>query len=297
MELRNLVYFLQLYDDRNYSIAASKLYITQQALSKSIHNMEVELNTKLFIKTNTGIIPSETAISIEPICREMVSHYQNGLKRIEHIIKYSSYPIRIAVSIQTADTLSFTLFQDFASKFPSISIQQNAMFDLAAEEELINNDVDFAFTVNKPEKCELFHVETIRHIPLCILVNSSHPLANKEYVEINDLDHKDLYCAGKGFKTYSLLTEKAKEQNVSPNFIPASGYLYNTYKNIFEHNQAVIGLLTEDIGDNFKDVKKIPFRDPDMTWNICLCWRKDHELTHEEQTFLAYVLEFKDSNH
>lgn len=36
MEYRNLYYFLHLCEDMNYSMAAGKLYITQQALSKSI---------------------------------------------------------------------------------------------------------------------------------------------------------------------------------------------------------------------------------------------------------------------
>ena len=40
MEFRNLYYFLQLCEEKNYSSAAGKLYITQQALSKSIKALE-----------------------------------------------------------------------------------------------------------------------------------------------------------------------------------------------------------------------------------------------------------------
>ena len=64
MEIRNLVYFLQLFDDQNYSLAAGKLFITQQALSKSIHNMELELNVELFTKKSNGIVPTNKAIEI-----------------------------------------------------------------------------------------------------------------------------------------------------------------------------------------------------------------------------------------
>ena len=82
MEIRNLVYFLQLFDDQNYSLAAGKLFITQQALSKSIHNMELELNVELFTKKSNGIVPTNKAIEIEPICRNIVQAYQSGMQKI-----------------------------------------------------------------------------------------------------------------------------------------------------------------------------------------------------------------------
>lgn len=293
MEIRNLVYFLQLYDDNNYSLASSKLYITQQALSKSIHNMEIELGTSLFVKKTHSIEPTDIAKEIEPICREIVLNYRTGLNKIEKIVKYGTYPIRIAVSIQTADTLSFTLFRDFLVLHPEINIEKIAVFDLMAEEKLSLGDVDLAFTVNSPLPIDNYHVEIIRHIQLCIMVTNHHFLAEKETILIKDLNHLDLYCAGEGFKTYELLKKKAKENNVFPNFIPTSGYLYDTYRNIFEGNGAVIGLYGSNLGPEFNDIKMIPFEDKDMTWNICLSWKKNHNLSKEELTFINYVLTFK----
>ena len=228
MEIRNLVYFLQLFDDQNYSLAAGKLFITQQALSKSIHNMELELNVELFTKKSNGIVPTNKAIEIEPICRNIVQAYQSGMQKIERISKNDSYPIKVAVSIQTADTLSFTLFRDFILMYPNIHIEHSAVFDLVAEDLLSKDNVDFAFTVNNPSPLDKYEVEIIKHIQLCIMVNSSHPLATKDKIEISDLENLDLYCAGEGFKTYELLKRKSRDNNVSVNLIPTSGFLYDT---------------------------------------------------------------------
>ena len=235
MEIRNLVYFLQLFDDQNYSLAAGKLFITQQALSKSIHNMELELNVELFTKKSNGIVPTNKAIEIEPICRNIVQAYQSGMQKIERISKNDSYPIKVAVSIQTADTLSFTLFRDFILMYPNIHIEHSAVFDLVAEDLLSKDNVDFAFTVNNPSPLDKYEVEIIKHIQLCIMVNSSHPLATKDKIEISDLENLDLYCAGEGFKTYELLKRKSRDNNVSVNLIPTSGFLYDTYNNIFKN--------------------------------------------------------------
>ncbi len=55
MELRNLYYFLQVCDDKSFSAAATRLYITQQALSKSVKALEKELGSELFKKTGNTI--------------------------------------------------------------------------------------------------------------------------------------------------------------------------------------------------------------------------------------------------
>ena len=43
MELRQIEFFLQLYKDRNVTVASQNLYISQQGMSKSIANLEKEI--------------------------------------------------------------------------------------------------------------------------------------------------------------------------------------------------------------------------------------------------------------
>ena len=50
MEIRNLTYFVQVCQDLNISIAAGKLYITQQALSKSIKTLRRNWVRRCFSK-------------------------------------------------------------------------------------------------------------------------------------------------------------------------------------------------------------------------------------------------------
>ena len=48
MELRQIEFFLQLYKDRNVTVASQNLYISQQGMSKSIANLEKEIGFPLF---------------------------------------------------------------------------------------------------------------------------------------------------------------------------------------------------------------------------------------------------------
>lgn len=50
MNFQSLVYFKTVAELQRYTKAASTLFITQPALSKAIHNLEVELGVTLFQK-------------------------------------------------------------------------------------------------------------------------------------------------------------------------------------------------------------------------------------------------------
>ena len=60
MNFQSLVYFKTVAELQHYTKAASTLFITQPALSKAIHNLEVELGVTLFQKEgrNVTLTPS-----------------------------------------------------------------------------------------------------------------------------------------------------------------------------------------------------------------------------------------------
>ena len=59
MEYRQVCHFLQASEDSSLSAAAEHLYLSEQALSKSISKLEQELGVQLFTRHNKGITLTE----------------------------------------------------------------------------------------------------------------------------------------------------------------------------------------------------------------------------------------------
>ena len=82
MRLEQLEYFIKVADKQSLSYAAEELFISQQALSTSIKNLETEFKTKLFIRTPRGMSLSEDgkyfyekAVKILALSHELYEHF------------------------------------------------------------------------------------------------------------------------------------------------------------------------------------------------------------------------------
>ena len=292
MELRNLYYFLQVCDDKSFSAAATRLYITQQALSKSVKALEKELGSELFKKTGNTIRLPPYGEAICPICREMVRNFEAGIKKIRSITPDGAAPLRMAAAYQAVDTLSFTLIEDFHQTHPDIYIRCDAMPDLPAEKAVLDGEADFVLGIGMPQPRDQFDSWLIRPLALCIMAGPGHPLYTQDALRMSDLDGLTLHCAGPQFKTYHLLRKKAADAGITLHLIPTSGNLYTTYRNVFARGRAVIGILGAQGEPELDAVRQIPFEDPELNWDIYLSCRKDYRRSAAEEAFFTYIRSF-----
>lgn len=89
MDIRQLEYFLVLCEQEHMSGSADFLGISQPALSKSIANLEKELDTRLFDRTGNSIRLNEQGRSFAVYARKALNDLQEG----RHSLRQSRYDI------------------------------------------------------------------------------------------------------------------------------------------------------------------------------------------------------------
>lgn len=81
MKLNDIHYFIVIAEEKNISSAASRLYISQPALSQFLQKLERELNTSLFTRTEKGLSLTEAG-----------RIYLNGCYHIASIAETLDFP-------------------------------------------------------------------------------------------------------------------------------------------------------------------------------------------------------------
>lgn len=98
MELRQLQYFMQICESGSILKAANNLYITQQAVSKSIAALERELGASLFYRTAKGVVLTQFGQELRKNCLPVMVSMENLNRNMEKALRFNSGKLRIGVS-------------------------------------------------------------------------------------------------------------------------------------------------------------------------------------------------------
>src|ERR1700761_954477 len=70
MDLRQIQYFVALFEENSITKAAKRLHVVQPAVSIQIRRLETDYGVPLFSRTPHGVYPNATARALYPLCRE-----------------------------------------------------------------------------------------------------------------------------------------------------------------------------------------------------------------------------------
>jgi DNA-binding transcriptional LysR family regulator len=72
MDIRELRYFVAVYQERNLTAAARRCFISQPSVSAAITGLEAELGTALFIRHKKGVAPTAAAEAFHAVARRII---------------------------------------------------------------------------------------------------------------------------------------------------------------------------------------------------------------------------------
>ena len=121
MELRQIQYFIQLYQDLNITRASKHLYISQQGLSKSVSRLEEELGFPLFERRTSGVIPTREADILFRHCSKIANAYHELQLAIDNLRQ--NRVLKIAAYHGFALSNSKDLLSGYRSLYPQSEIR------------------------------------------------------------------------------------------------------------------------------------------------------------------------------
>ncbi len=85
MELRHLRFFIATAEEENVSLAASKLHISQPAISRQIHDLEYEIGFQLFERSGKALKLTEAGRAFLVDAKELLRSADAAVKNARAI--------------------------------------------------------------------------------------------------------------------------------------------------------------------------------------------------------------------
>lgn len=214
MDIKQLEYFLKVYEDGSFSKAASHLFITQQGLNKSIQNLEKELNTSLFVRTPHGLIPTDAGDRLKKQAEPYLSQWSDILRTIRQSGNASDHTLRIGFDIGMMGLTPPDFFPNYLNRHPDEDIRLiNTISD--SRHMLMNNELDIAFC-QPPVDSDFFQNLVVSYHPVTLAVSVENPLSQKETVCISDLKGQRLMDFSLDSPAQLYYRDYCKEKGIEP---------------------------------------------------------------------------------
>lgn len=118
MEIRHLKYFLKVAEERNFSRAAEKLFISQPPLSRQIKELENEIKATLFNRNNRKVELTDAGAYFEGEVRQILSALERATLKTRKISDHISGEFRIGYIGSTFSGIITDLTQYLSENYP-----------------------------------------------------------------------------------------------------------------------------------------------------------------------------------
>lgn len=289
MDIHQMEYFIAVCDYGGFTPAAEALFLTPQAMSKSIRKLEEELDAPLFTREKKGLSLTPFGEKALEEFRSLVNDYRTVKQRLGQIAVQEKGNIRLACAFGVPNALPLeALREELLPKGITLDIME--LPDLLIEDMVRQEIADLGLSIGLPQSPELYQYTFLRGYRLCAVVNARHPLARRARISVRDLAGEKVITKSPYFNAFHILEEEAARQGITLTYALQSPDELR-YLRLLENNEG-IGIGVTFMDDPTLRVSPntvvLPFVE-DMPWEVYLLTRKGHYLSQAAQRLLAHL--------
>ena len=292
MTIQELEYFKIICREKSITKAARQLYITPQGLSKTLKNLESELQTTLLNRNTSGVTLTETGQYLCDHLDTLLTDYYALRLGIREITQRQNHEIDLLSAYGILRLVTPDCITAFREKYPHISVHYREYPDKQVERLFAAQEGNVAFTIG-PADFSPWIATPLEQFEVCLLVNRSHPLSKKTSVTIQDLKDEPIYLESSEFQIHHMFMEKCRLAGFTPHIVfETSGF--SLCHKMVRANKGVslsLGFMFDDMsGDD--TMVLIPFSDGSYPWETYMLTREKPAPDSDLKLFRDHILEW-----
>jgi DNA-binding transcriptional LysR family regulator len=224
MTLQQLEALIYLIEERSFSGAAKRMYLTQPALTKNIRNMEDCLGVKVVNRSSVGVSLTPEGKIIYDVAKRMMKLRKEAEEKVQQMQEESGGDIYVAASTIPATYILPKAMSQLKTDYPDIRI----FLRTEDSEEVMNMVLDKAVEIGcigkKPLDRKLI-AKPLWRDRLALVVPENHRWMEKESIGISDLQRERFILREKGSATRDVFESYLKENKSNLSLLNVCGEL------------------------------------------------------------------------
>lgn len=290
MEFKHIEYFIEAAKYKSISKAAEGLFISQQALSRCIHNLEAELDCKLFERTVKGSILTEEGRTLYDKFFPVIEQYRHTEDEVITVLSNRSHRLSFACVPSIFRILDTDLLFEFEDKYPNIKLDRREMSGVDADNYVKEDSRHFALIAIPENRHGMrFKFLPVKTLPLVLCVHKDDPLAEQKTVSFSQLRDKSFLMFEKGSHYHNIIADHGKKHGFKPKGAFESSDINQIYSLVNKGKGIFISPPEESAKMLFKNIRMVPFDDDTLTYCIAFTFKDFDRLSPTAKKFMNYI--------
>lgn len=286
MEIRQLKYFLKVAETLNFSEASRRLFITQSTLSQQISHLEKEIGLPLFERNSHEVFLTEPGNELLPYAQKAVLATDSCIDHIEDLKKMLVGELNIGVTYSFSTIMMETMIE-YMKAYPGIKL--NIFYHSMSEllKMLKSRKVDFVLAFLPLSTDNEIDSRVIFSNRLAAIVNTNNALAQKNNIQLEELEHYGLVLPAHGLLAREAFEKLIEDKNLDLKI----KVQVNTVDLIFQllHRSHYVSILGESTIVHEDGLKAIPIDVANNQMEGCIHILKGTYIKHSAQEFIRML--------
>jgi DNA-binding transcriptional LysR family regulator len=289
MDLKVIRYFIEIVDAGGFGKASDKVHLTQPALSKTVRQLEEELELILLERGKRG-----TQVKLTPAGEVVYRHGKDLLTGRQRMLaelmaqrSLTAGELNLGLAPLGSAEIFAPIIAKYRQQYPQIDmhllvrggVEQTAAIQ-KGEIELATGIIDFD---------DGYDGIRVFNDPMVVVLPKENPLSTRQILSFSDLSTESQVMFETEYTLYQLVLNACRHAG----FVP---------KNMTRVSQADFGIalvaagtgimvLPRSIARRYSvpGVVNIPLASDELRWELSLFWRKDQVLSFAAQAMIALV--------
>lgn len=202
MERREIEIFLTLAEELHFGRTAERLFISPSRVSQTISKLERAYGVTLFERTSRRVELSSVGAALYADVRAGHDRIERGIAAAIAAGRGITGTVAVGLEAPALAELAASVFDRFRFENPGVELVFRETGFSDPLDLLRTGDVDLVITNGPVDEPGLQQGPTVYVEPMVLAVSRDNPLAAKDAVTLADLEHEDVYRAGRRAAPY-----------------------------------------------------------------------------------------------
>lgn len=292
MEIRQILYFVEVVKAGSYSLAAKQLYISQPALSKAVKNLEQTFGAKLLTQVENRMEPTDVGRVLYEKSQQLIDDYNTLMDSVNEVSELKKGWIRFGIPYGLGKLLLYDMTAAFHQLHPNIELNISGHGSRYIRTAVAEGRLDLGATIIPPAiSAEIDH-HVICRDRYFLLVHRAHRLAQQSQVSFSELAEENFIMLNEEFA----MTEMTNLNCRAAGFTPKVSMIANRSDFIADMVMKNSGIAVIAGGrwryDGMEELACLDLTDGQTEFDIALVTPKNSYQSFAVRAFLNFAPDF-----